>query len=79
MPHKVRDCPALAPLYPFSDSQHMDLLLRGSQCQLTRERLRAEAHNAMMIVARGMALPLRDRLRISTAILHAVEPLITPA
>ena len=43
---------------------------------VTRERLRAEAHNAMMIVARGMALPLRDRLRISTAILHAVEPLI---
>ena len=30
---------------------------------VTRERLRAEAHNAMMIVARGMALPLRDRLR----------------
>ena len=43
---------------------------------VTRATLRAEAHNAMMVVARGMALPLPDRLRISAAVLRAVEPLI---
>ena len=43
---------------------------------LTRETLRAQAHNALATVARGMALPLTDRLRISRAVLHAVEPLI---
>lgn len=41
---------------------------------LTREHLRAEAHNALAAVARQMALS--DRLRISRAVLHAVEPLI---
>ncbi len=41
---------------------------------LFRESLRAEAHNALAAVARQMALT--DRLRLSRAVLHAVEPLI---
>lgn len=40
------------------------------------DTLRAQAHNALAAVARGMALPLTDRLRISRAVLNAVEPLI---
>lgn len=43
---------------------------------LIRDTLRAQAHNALTTVARGMALPLADRLRISKAVLNAVEPLI---